>query len=354
MARARRAMEAGLAVLLGSIAAIPPAVGAAVTAQSSGTIASQTFAAANPGEALRRPGTVGSLPSSPDPSPGPAIGSSPVGGINAPLVPASTGSPGVTPPSGTTPASGTSSPPGQGPSTAAGGDARQDEPAPTLAFGEDTGGSATGSSDTSRGAGGNGACSSPDRPSSCPPVVKAPSAAGSEYVVTATIAQVGTVSAGTYVFGTNADGSPRVLQATPVAPGTVGAAGLDRLVGQGTADRPLVGATLAKVASPDGSSTAAVALSGDKLLSFAVDKATVGSIADPDGKPIVADSEKIAERPVVMLAAVAERVVQSAINLGGVHQANGYLIRDGKLVLVYVESGRRMAELAQPSPAPTN
>ncbi len=46
------------------------------------------------------------------------------------------------------------------------------------------------------------------------------------------------------------------------------------------------------------------------------------------------------QEPITMLASVARDIVHSVINLTGIRQANGFLLRDGRLVLVFVDKDR--------------
>jgi len=225
--------------------------------------------------------------------------------------------------------------------------------------GSSSGGSSGGqttvaSLETSRGGDGSKpSCANPDGSTSCASeglANVAPTAGGSEYIVTATVAQAGDVSAGTYVFGTNADGSPRVMQTAPVVPKTVDAAGLGNVIARSSVDHSVVSGTVSQTTAANGAKQVAVDLYGDKLMSFAVDQSAATNIVDGDGKAIAQGGEGSDGKPVMMMASVAEQVVQSAINLGGLHQANGYLIRDGKLILVYLEPGQHLAALPESSP----
>jgi hypothetical protein len=210
--------------------------------------------------------------------------------------------------------------------------------------------------ETSRGGDGSKpSCANPDGSTSCASenlANVAPTAGGSEYIVTATVAQAGDVSAGTYVFGTNADGSPRVMQTAPVVPKTVDAAGLGNVIARSSGDHSIVAGTVSQTTAANGAKQVAVDLYGDKLMSFAVDQSAATNIVDGDGKAIAPGGEGSDGKPVMMMASVAEQVVQSAINLGGLHEANGYLIRDGKLILVYLEPGQHLAALPESSPQP--
>ena len=104
------------------------------------------------------------------------------------------------------------------------------------------------------------------------------------------------------------------------------------MVAPGASGNTSITATVAgTVTAPDGSQRLAVDLYGDKLLSFAVDPSTGGKIGGAKGTPLGLGES------VTMLASVAEQVVHSTINLSGVRQANGFLMRDGRLVLVFVD-----------------
>jgi hypothetical protein len=201
-------------------------------------------------------------------------------------------------------------------------------------------------SDTSRG-GGNAQAPAPANSTSSLPSLT-PAAGGQDFVVTATVPQASDVSAGTYVFGPNRDGTPRTISAAPIVPNTVADAGLDRVVAPGAAgNKQVAAAVTAAAAGPDGSQRVAVDLYGDRLLSFAVDPSIGRDIAGA-GRTMLA-----AGTAVTLQASVAEEVVRSSINLRGVRQANGFLVHDGRLVLVFIDSATRIA--APPSataPAP--
>jgi hypothetical protein len=217
------------------------------------------------------------------------------------------------------------------------------EQAPTAA------GTTCASAEGSRGAG--EANSSRDAPAARLSAIR-PTAGGTDYVVTAVVAESSDVSTGTYVFGKNDDGSPRVIPASLVHPGTVGAAGLDGVVGHGAGDHALVVGTLTKPAAAEGAKKAvAVDLYGDSLLSFSLDDRVARNIAEAGGKTLgAAGKETAAEvgKPVLMQASMAQDIVQSSVNLGGLHQANGYLVRDGRLVLVFLAPGTTVAALPAP------
>jgi hypothetical protein len=112
--------------------------------------------------------------------------------------------------------------------------------------------------------------------------------------------------------------------------------GLAGVIAPSTSGNSSITATVAgMVTAPDGSQRLAIDLYGDKLVSFAIDPSTSDKIGGTNGTTLGLGES------VTMLASVAQQVVHSAINLTGIRQANGFLMRDGRLVLVFVEKDRR-------------
>lgn len=165
-----------------------------------------------------------------------------------------------------------------------------------------------------------------------------------DFIVTATVAQSSDVSAGTFTFDTGADGTGAIASAAPLAPPTAKEAGLDGVVAPNASGKSSIIATVAgTVTAPDGSRRVAVDLYGDGLLSFAVDSKTGGRIASASGNTLASSGKTTVValgEPVTMLASVARDIVRSTINLTGIRQANGFLMRDGRLVLVFVDKDR--------------
>src|SRR5579863_1409893 len=155
-----------------------------------------------------------------------------------------------------------------------------------------------------------------------------------DFIVTATVAQSSDVSTGTFVFDTGDVGATPALSAAPILPETAREAGLDGVVAPNASGNSAITATVAgAVTAADGSRRVAIDLYGDKLLSFAVDPKTGVEIVSTTGSTL-ASSEKAAGialgEPVTMLASVARDIVQATINLTGIRQANGFLMRDGR------------------------
>jgi hypothetical protein len=163
-----------------------------------------------------------------------------------------------------------------------------------------------------------------DRPDGTRP---AGGAARREYIVSASVATTRETSSGEYVFGKNRDGTPKVIPTSLVVPSTVTAGGLDAVVPP-TAPRGTV--MVAALNEPAGGATqpASVDLYGDRLISMAMD----GKVATK-----LVEGGKSSGKFVAMHPDAAETVLNSVINLDGLQQANGFLVRGGKLVLVYVE-----------------
>jgi hypothetical protein len=165
-----------------------------------------------------------------------------------------------------------------------------------------------------------------------------------DFIVTATVAQSSDLSTGTFTFDTGDDGTDPAISAAPLVPQTAAEAGLAGVVAPNASGNSAITATVAgAVTAADGSRRVAIDLYGDKLLSFAVDPKTGVKIVSTT-ESTLASSEKAAGialgGPVTMLASVARDIVRSTINLAGIRQANGFLMRDGHLVLVFVDKDR--------------
>jgi len=163
-----------------------------------------------------------------------------------------------------------------------------------------------------------------------------------DFIVTATVAQSSDVSTGTFIFGD--DGATPDLEAAPLVPQTAKEAGLDGVVAPNASGNSSITGTVAgAVTAADGSRRMAIDLYGDKLLSFAVDPKAGVKIVSTTASTL-GSSEKAAGialgEPITLLASVARDIVRSTINLTGIRQANGFLLRDGHLVLVFVDKDR--------------
>lgn len=165
-----------------------------------------------------------------------------------------------------------------------------------------------------------------------------------DFIVTATVAQSSDLSTGTFTFDTGDDRTETTVSAAPIAYQTAKEAGLDGVVAPDASGKTLITATVAgAITAPDGSRRMAVDLYGDKLLSFAVDLKTGGKFASKSGQDVASSENAAVIAPgesVTMLASAAGDIVRSTINLAGIHQANGFSMRDGRLVLVFVGDGR--------------
>ncbi len=114
--------------------------------------------------------------------------------------------------------------------------------------------------------------------------------------------------------------------------------GLIALIGIGVSNTGLIKANLGSVILASGSQFT-ITFAGDQLLGFAVDASTMQSGVDPQGRALkngVSNSGKIIANggDIILSAKTASTLLDNAINMSGVLQANSVTSHNGEIILI--------------------